>query len=163
MQALALLAGNAVGWTAIASEVDVFCAQQGSGYVSLLTFTGTVTTNPLMTPCFWGSIVFVITFAWTLSLLLEKNKSKIHASQKKLVYLLGGGTVFALLNNVPVFYNFFTKPKSTGLSCSANAINNPFLTSCFLGLCAFAIAFIFGLLALKQGIKNQTSKHTDFK
>lgn len=148
LQALALLAGNVIGWSTISKEVNTFCDEAGGGFGSLLTFSGTVTTNPLLTPCFWGSIVFLITLAWTLTLILEKNKDKILKSHKKLVYLLGGGTVFALVNNIPVFYNYYTKPPGSTVSCSADRVLNPFATSCFLGLAAFFAAFICSLLAL---------------
>lgn len=138
-----------VGWSTIVREVDTFCDQQGGGLGSLLTFSGTATTNPLITPCFWGSIVFLITLAWTLTLILEKDKSKITASQKKLVYVLGGSTLFAFVNNIPIFYNFMTKPKGSGLSCSADIVSNPFLTSCFYGFASFLAALICGFMAMK--------------
>lgn len=151
LQAVALLIGNIVGWTTISREVQIFCDQQSGGWGALLTFSGTTTTNPLITPCFWGSVIFIITLAWTLSIIFEKQKKEIATNQKRLVYVLGGGTAFALLNNIPIFYKYFTRPSpATGqVSCSADVVSNPLLTSCFLGFIAFLAAFICSMLAKK--------------
>lgn len=143
LQATSLLAGNIVGWSTISKEVNTFCGQEGSGYWSLLTFRGTLTTNPLVTPCFWRSIVFVITLIWTINLILEKNTNKTVRSLNRLVYLLGGGTLFAFVNNLPVFYTFYTKSTASTLSCSADKVINPFTTSCFFGFIAFFAGFYF--------------------
>jgi hypothetical protein len=147
MQAVALAAGNYVGWTTILKEVNTYCGERGRGLWSLTDFTGGLTRNPLASACFWGSIVFLVAFAWTVSLLIEKSPEKLQLNVRRLWWLLLGGTLFALANNVPVVYKFYTRPVGTFSSCSAGAVTNPYLTSCFLGFCAFLAAFIIAIFA----------------
>lgn len=150
LQAVTLAAGNYVGWTTIFSEVNTYCDQRGGSLWALTDFGGNLTTNPLLSACFWGSIVFVIAFAWTVSLLLEKDTQKVTSQLKKLWWLLLAGTIFALANNIPVLYNFYTKPVGSFGSCSANVVTNPYLTSCFLGFSAFLLAFVFATFAKRM-------------
>jgi hypothetical protein len=147
LQAVALAAGNYVGWSTIIREVDIYCSQTGRGLWGLTDFSGGLTSNPLISPCFWGSIVFLIALAWTLSLLLEKKTKQLQINIHRLWWLLLGGTIFALANNVPVIYKFYTRPTGSFKSCSADAVTNPFFTSCFLGFSAFLAAFVFVIFA----------------
>ena len=146
LQALALVWGNFVGWTTIFRDVQIFCTNEAKGLEALLSFTGNVTTNPLLTPCFWGTLSFTLSLAWTIRLLLTKNEEKRRNEYKKLLILLIASTLFALVNNVPLFYRFYTTPKGTATSCSpGKLLTNPFLTSCFFGLSAFTLATLSAL------------------
>lgn len=146
LQMLALLAGNYVGWSTIFKEVDTYCDMKGGGLNTLFDFSGTVTSNPLLSACFWGSMVFVIALGWTIGILLEKDTEKARKNLLRLWWLLLAGTIFAAANNVPIFYNFYTKPDAI-TACSGGIITNPFATSCFLGFSAFFTAFVFATLA----------------
>lgn len=147
LQVVALAAGNFVGWTTISREVDTFCAAQGSGLWGLTDFSGTAVRNPVASACFWGSIVFALSFAWTVWVLLSGVEA-VRANVRRLWWVLLGGTIFALANNVPIFYRFYTQPKGGVVSaCTTTSITNPFATSCFLGFSAFAAAFLFASLA----------------
>jgi hypothetical protein len=147
LQAVALAAGNYVGWSTIFREVNTFCNARGGSLWSLKDFTGTATTNPLISPCFWGSIVFLLALAWTINLLMEKSAKKVKSQLRKMWWLLLGGTLFALVNNIPIIYKFYTHPIGSVASCSAGVVTNPYLTSCFLGFSAFLLAFVFATLA----------------
>lgn len=146
LQALALAWGNFVGWSTIVHDVRIFCTNEAKGLDALLSFNGTVTTNPLLTPCFWGTLSFSFCFIWTIRLLLLKDDAKRRAEHKTLFYVLVGSTLFAMINNVPLFYRFYTTPKGTATSCSpGKLLTNPFATSCFYGLSAFTLATLSGL------------------
>lgn len=146
IQALALLWGNFVGWSTIFKDVQIFCTNEAKGLEALLSFTGNVTTNPLLTPCFWGTLSFTFSLLWTVRLLMMKDEQKLLNEYKKLLILLVASTLFALVNNVPLFYKFYTTPKGTATSCSpGKLLTNPFLTSCFFGLSAFALATLAAL------------------
>lgn len=147
LQAAALLGGNIVGWTTISKEVDRFCGAQGGGFWQLTAFTGTAIKNPLLTPCFWGSVVFLISLAWTISLLMEKDTARLARQLNMLWWLLAAGVLFALANNILPIYRHYTRPAGGLISCSGNLVTNPYLTSCFLGFSAFLLAFIFASLA----------------
>jgi len=153
LQAVALAVGNYVGWSTIVKEVDIYCDQNGGGFWNLTDFSGGLTGNPLVSACFWGSVVFLIALAWTLSLLFEKSTKKLQVNIKRLWWLLLGGTLFALANNIPVIYKFYTRPVGSVSSCSAEAVTNPFLTSCFMGFGAFLAAFIFVIFAKRLANK----------
>lgn len=148
-QLAALMAGNYVGWSTIFKEIRSYCESEGGRFGALLSFSGTAEKNPLLTPCFWGSIAFLIAFAWTISIIMEKEQNKKQSSHKKIVILLAGGTLFALVNNLPIFYKYLTQPKGQILSCSADKITNPWVTSCFLGFTAFALSLLASVLAMK--------------
>jgi hypothetical protein len=146
LQALALGWGNYVGWSTIYRDVQVFCTNEAKGLDALLSFNGTVTTNPLTTPCFWGTLAFAVALIWTVRLLFMKDLKKVKHEYKKLFILLVVGTIFALVNNVPLFYKFYTTPKGTATSCSpGKLLTNPFITSCFFGLSAFSLSVLSGL------------------
>ncbi len=146
IQILALIGGNYVGWSTIFGEVQSFCDQEGKGLSSLLIIEGTYSSNPLLSPCFWGSIAFLFALIWSLSIAFSKNPKKTKSSARHLSWLLIGGTVFAFANNLPIFYRFFTSPIGEAVSCSGNLDRNPLLTRCFLGFSAFLIATISALL-----------------
>ena len=146
LQIIALLWGNFVGWITIFRDVQIFCTNEAKGLEALISFSGNVTTNPLLTPCFWGTISFTISLLWSIRLLLMKNEERRSSEYKKLLILLAASTLFALVNNVPLFYRFYTTPKGTSTSCSpGKLLTNPFLTSCFFGLSAFTLSTLAAL------------------
>lgn len=151
VQLVFLLGGNYVGWSTIISEVNFYCLNEAKGLEALLSFSGTVTTNPLLSPCFWGSIVFAVAAVWTIRLLVMKDKAKLAKEHKQLCMLLLAGTVFAVANNIPLFYRYLTTPKGTATSCSpGKLLTNPFMTSCFYGFSAFAGATLAGFIGRKS-------------
>ena len=156
LQAAALLAGNYVGWTTIFKEARAYCDQFDGSLWRLTDFSGTVTGNPLLTPCFWGSIVFVISLVWTLWILFAKSSEAVRTGVSRLWWLLLVGVIFAAANNVPIFYNFYTRPRGSFVSCSADLVTNPYLTSCFLGFSAFLAAFVFATMT-RHYLSRQTT------
>jgi hypothetical protein len=143
LQAVALAAGNYVGWTTIAREITAYCNQFDGSLWRLTDFSGNLTDNPLTSACFWGSVAFAVSLVWTVWVIFMKDIEKVKAHVSRLWWLLLGGTLFALANNIPILYNFYTHPGGASSACSAGLITNPYLTSCFLGFIAFLTAFIF--------------------
>lgn len=147
LQLFFLVWGNYVGWSTIYSDIQFFCLNEAKGLDALLSFSGTVTTNPLLSPCFWGTLSFTFSLLWTARLLILKDEKQRAKEYKTLLYVLAGSTMFALINNIPLFYRFYTTPKGTATSCSpGKLLTNPFATSCFYGLSAFAGATLSALL-----------------
>lgn len=143
LQALALAAGNYVGWITIFKEIGVYCGTQDGGLWALISFSGDNATNPLLSACFWGSLVFLIALIWTARLFFEKNVQKFKLQMRRLWWLLLAGSLFALANNIPLFYKFYTQSSGNVGACSADTVTNPYLTSCFLGFAAFLLATVF--------------------
>lgn len=151
IQLLFLLWGNYVGWSTIISDVNYYCLNEAKGLEALLSFNGTVTTNPLLSPCFWGTLVFSAAAIWTVRLLIMKDDTQRRREHGWLLTLLLAGTAFAFVNNVPLFYKFYTAPKGTATSCSpGKLLTNPFATSCFYGLSAFAGATLTSWLGQQR-------------
>lgn len=156
VQLLALLWGNYVGWSTIISDINYYCLNEAKGLEALLSFSGTVTTNPLLSPCFWGTLVFGAATIWTVRLLILKDDTKRAREYRQLLLLLVAGTLFAAINNVPLFYRFYTTPKGTAASCSVGKLlTNPFMTSCFYGFSAFAGATIAALIGSRRSKPQQ--------
>lgn len=150
IQLLFLLWGNYVGWSTIISDVNYYCLNEAKGLEALLSFSGTVTTNPLLSPCFWGTLVFSAAAIWTVRLLIMKDDVQRRREHGWLLTLLLAGSAFALVNNIPLFYKFYTTPKGTATSCSpGKLLTNPFSTSCFFGLSAFVGATLSSWLGQK--------------
>lgn len=148
LQAGALLWGNYVGWSTIYREVQHYCTVESRGLEALLSFSGTATTNPLLTPCFWGTLVFSAALIWTLRIIFTSAFEQQVSELKRLWFLLLAGTLFALVNNIPLFYNYITKPETAGNTCSTDKfLTNPFLSSCFLGFSAFLLASVMAYFA----------------
>ena len=147
----ALVGGNIVGWGTTFIEVKNYCDELGFG--ALTDFSGDLVENPLLTPCFWGSIVFAISLAWAIKLWREKDIAKFKAQFRWLLLLLIAGTLFAAVNNYPIFDQFYTDPDSA-VSCSNGKVSSPFLTSCFFGFAAYFTAMLAGFAADKTTPKD---------
>lgn len=159
LQALALTIGSIIGWVTVVREIDYFCDVQGTGLTGITSFTGNITTNPIATPCFWGSIAFVVALVWTIYLLLQHDRAKLIWHQTRLIWLLAGSTIFALSNNLYTFYKYYSQSTGTDyFGCSIDNIGNPFVTACNAGFLAFLLALIFGYLNLKFLKKGSTSR-----
>lgn len=150
-QLVALIAGTTIGWWSVAAEVKSFCAAEGGGLTKLTSFSGTVETNPLLTPCFYGSIVFLVSLIWTLAIINNKTKDWRLRQQSRLVKLLWFGAIFALVNNIVTFWKFYGDTDSgPPLGCDPDKITNPYWTACFMGLVAFTAASIAGSMYLRS-------------
>ena len=86
--------------------------------------------NPVLTPCFYGAIAFVI------ALVLSVRKL-----EKPLYVLLIGGTIFAWSNFGYEVYKFYA---TIGIktSCSGVITENVFSTPCFYGALIYLLALI---------------------
>lgn len=86
--------------------------------------------NPVMTPCFYGAIAFVI----ALILSIKKRGEALYL-------LLIGGTIFAWSNFAYEVYKFYA---TTGVktSCAGVITDNVFTTPCFYGACIYLLALI---------------------
>lgn len=146
IQAVFLAIGSVVGWMSVISEVQSFCQVEGVGLGGLFTSTGTFATNPLLQPCFWGSLAFTGIFIWTVLVLMSRSES-YKKSLRQMKWVLLGATLFALFNNVMPIYNFITSQTSEPDGFACPSTGNPFQSACFFGLLAFALAFSANMLA----------------
>ncbi len=155
-QTLALVVGGFIGWREVFSDFGVYCNQEGVSVRSLTSFSGEFTTNPLFTPCFWGSVAFIIAFVWSVKILLNKKKKSQRESEKKLTWLLIGSVIFAWVNTAYTFYKYYSREAGTGhFGCPIEKIDNPLTTACFQGATAFLVVLVFALIYLKTTKKKR--------
>ena len=93
--------------------------------------------NPLLTPCFWGFVVFLITFVWSIILRINYNK----ASQYKLIWLIALGAVFAWGNYGYELGRLYHN-QVCNLGCAPGYFGIPQFTSCVVGAIIFTFALI---------------------
>lgn len=98
-------------------------------YGTLLKFTQTIFPNPLITPCFYGGLAFLLSISFVY---------KKHTSTK---ILLTASVIFAWGNwtwGILQHYIF----KSDTFTCSGSSVDNPFITPCFIGALFFSSALV---------------------
>lgn len=96
----------------------------------------TSASNPLLTPCLYGSLAFLVALVWSVYLHIEPNE----ASEKWLGRLLVFGIAFATLVVSYECADYFGLFKfGVPFVCSPGV--NPVYTACFRGLIFFIAAF----------------------
>ncbi len=93
--------------------------------------------NPLLTPCFWGFVVFIIACIWSIALRINYSK----ASQYKLVWLIAVGAVFAWGNYGYELGRLYHN-QVCNLGCAPGYFGIPQFTSCVVGATIFTLALI---------------------
>ena len=144
IQSLILSGGVVFAWFTVFGDFGRFF---NAGH-TITTLTGCTPPNPLITPCFYGAIAFLIALGWSINILLANDNKKAR-SQKKLNYLLIAGTLFAWGNVAYEFYKFFKATTEEYIGCSGQLVSHPFETACFIGASIYLLALITSLIILK--------------
>ena len=154
LQTITLAVGSFIGWREVIAEVNYYCDANAFGIGGLTSFSGTLTTNPILTPCFWGSIAFVIALVWSLMILFNKSVKWQKVQMRNIFWLLLGATIFAWTNTSYTFYKYYAdNPGIPYFGCPAERIDNPFTTACFMGATAFLVALIINIFYKRKYIK----------
>lgn len=101
--------------------------------------------NPLLTPCFYGLLVFAATFVWTLMLRAHYNA----VSQYRLVWLLALGAMFAWGNYAYEMAQIYGG-KVCNLGCTAGYFGMPWFVSCLVGAVLFTLTLVIALAVRRQ-------------
>jgi hypothetical protein len=96
--------------------------------------------NPLLTPCFWGLVVFLLALIWTVTLRMNYSK----ASQYKLIWLIAAGAIFAWGNYGYELARIYGG-KVCNLGCTAGYFGMPWFVSCLVGAAIFTLTLITAL------------------
>lgn len=137
LQSSLLLFGTFFSWYTVANDYLRFVNNNG--------------VNPLITPCFYGAIGFLLFYLYSLFIYFApENKRKKH--QKILMILLIGGTIFGWTNFTIELCSFYIFKNPT--SCSGASTISPFLTACFYGSVIYLLSlsasiFTFKILSTK--------------
>ncbi len=146
--ALLTLAGAAFAGGSVTRDFVAFYGYEGT----LFKIADCVTPNPVTRPCFYGSLAFVVAFAWTLSLLRAPAPAR---GLRWLTLFLVGCVLFALGNLSVELYSFYAAPAGSAIGCSGVVIQNPYATPCFVGSTLFVASLATSLLALRFGRRTQ--------
>ena len=138
-----LTLGSTYAWYANITKIVAFYDVYGT----FARFQNTTLPNPLITPCFYGGIAFLI--ALWLSL---RNSKYLHL-------LLMASTLFAWGNWSWGIVQYSILKSSDTIFCSGTSASNPFLTPCFIGASFFTSALIISHKG-KRLAKATSSNHT---
>lgn len=143
LQAVILLGGVIFSWRALFLQFNAFYAIYGD----ILRVKDCVIPNPITTPCFYGSVAFIVALAWAVVLLRIRSEKSLRYLRNFLIF----GVCFALAalayEAVQYYYPSFSGPK---ISC--NPGEHPLKTPCFSGLLFFVMAAFTSVLANKSEI-----------
>jgi hypothetical protein len=153
LQAATLLLGSLFAWTTVLVELDGYVQAGGA----LLALGHGAVRNPLVTPCFYGAILFLVAFAWALDA-LQAGRARRPRIERQLQWMLLAGTVFAWGNFAFEVYRHFRPGPKGFLGCTA-AGTHPLLTPCFVGATIYLIAFLLSRVAFRAiRLQMQTSQ-----
>lgn len=135
-QTIVLAGGMLFAWGTVVLDFRRY-AQAGG---ALTRFGGTQFPNPLLTPCFYGAILFLIALAWAVTLPRQARDTQ-RRSQGQLVGMLIVGTLFAWGNFAIELVRYCAREEGAAyLSCSGTVAAHPVFTPCFVGAVLYATA-----------------------
>ena len=140
LQATLLTGGTIFAWYTVFGDFDRFFSANGK----IFQFSGCQFPNPLATPCFYGSIAFVI----ALALAFQIFANPVFKTQKYLSILLFSGTIFAWSMVAKEFYKFSQIKSGAYIGCTGLSASSPIHTPCFTGASIFLVAFLLSLIIL---------------
>lgn len=148
LQLIILVLGTLFAFYTVYTDFTNFYAYEGT----LLKIKDCVVPNPVTTPCFYGAFAFLASLIWSTWIYLAKDVQAKFNNQKKLLFLLGFGVVFAWSNFSYELYKFLTLEAGAYVGCSSSKglAHTPFTTPCFYGAVLFLLSFLAGLLAFKK-------------
>jgi hypothetical protein len=141
---LVLLAGVIFAFVTLVGEFRYFYDLEGT----IWKFTDCATTNPFLTPCFFGAIAFVIALVWSALNAFKLNGEKQIQQYKYLSFLLAGGTLFAWGNFAITVVKYYQD--AGNIACGVVPIENPLQSSCFVGALIYTIAFAVCLILRRK-------------
>jgi hypothetical protein len=146
VQVAVLAIGTSFSWITLVFDYRRFFASGGH----VLGISGCAVTNPIITPCFYGALAFLVAFAWALAILRSAPEAVLKR-QRGLHLLLAAGTVFAWGNFAYEVYRFMQpQPAASAFSCPAGeAAVNPLMTPCFYGALIFLTALVVSVLIVR--------------
>jgi len=145
LQTLTLAGGSIFAWYTVFGDFSRFFSAGGR----ITQFSGCQFPNPLITPCFYGAIAFLIALGWSI-FILQNPENKKRISQKRLNWLLLAGTLFAWSMVAKEFYKYFTPHTGAYIGCSGLPTQNPVFTPCLTGASIYLISLILSIFILRK-------------
>jgi hypothetical protein len=116
---------------------------------SVFELSGCAVANPVLTPCFYGALAFLIAFVWAL-MQLQLAPEAMARRQRRLNGLLAAGTVFAWGNFAYELYLYSTQ-RSSAFSCPppGEVAAHPTMMPCYYGAWIFFVALAISRMILR--------------
>ena len=142
-QVWVLVAGSLFAWYTVYVDFARFYGIEGT----LLKIKDCAVPNPVVTPCFYGAIAFILALAWSIKIYKSAADQQI-ICEKKLRWLLVASVLFAWGNFVYIFTKFYQAGFNPTAGCSGVVTTSPFLTPCFFGMLFFILALIIAIIII---------------
>lgn len=136
-QVIILLAGTLFAWYTIIIDFLRFYDIEGT----IFRVQDCAFPNPVVTPCFWGALAFLIALIWAIKI-KKFDIPKQKKQQKFLIWFLIAGNIFAWSNFTYGLVKFLLNQGEPTIGCSGQLVSNPLMTPCFWG----ATLFLLGLI-----------------
>lgn len=136
-----LLLGVFVSWTTTIQAFINFYNLEGT----IFKIKDCVIPNPIVTPCFWGSLAFAGGLVWAY----KKYKSEKVTSEKYFFYFMIAANIFAWSNFAIELKGITPEPGALVAPCPTTA-TSPFLSACFFGSVLFTLSLIATYLLYKK-------------
>lgn len=131
-QSFFLFIGTLFAWSTVVSDFIRFAGGNG--------------VNPVITPCFYGAIGFLVFYIYSLFIYFA-NITQQKKNQKILVAFLVAGTLFGWGNFILEICRFYWYNNPT--SCSGVSIETPFATPCFYGSVLYLLSLAASFVTLQ--------------
>ncbi len=145
-QVAVLALGTGFSWITLLFDYRRFIAAGGH----MLELSGCAVANPVVTPCFYGALAFLVAFVWALTI-LRSAPGAVRNRQHKLQFLLAAGTAFAWGNFAYEVYRFMQpQPPASAFRCPPGAVAvHPLMLPCFYGAIIFLMALACSVLIIR--------------
>src|SRR5512144_2720715 len=146
VQAAVLALGTLFSWLTLVFDYRRYFAAGGQ----VLELSACAVANPLVTPCFYGALAFLLAFAWAIAI-LRSAPGTVAKRQGHLQWLLVAGTLFAWGNFAYLAHRFLQpQPAASAFSCPpGEQAANPLTAPCFYGALIFSAALVVSVLILR--------------
>lgn len=145
IQILALVVGSIIAWSTVIKNFINFYQVEGT----LFKVMDCNFTNPVLTPCFWGAIAFIIALIWAVSLYTKRGQANQTKQQWWLFLLLIASTIFGWANVVYEEWQIILAHGGAVTGCSGT-MTSITQSSCMYGSIMFLIAMVATWMIIKK-------------
>ena len=146
-QTFILATGVIYSWSRVVIQFQTFIAKYGT----IFRIKDCTYPNPMVTACFYGAVAFLLAFAWSMKIYLDKEPKLI--CEKRLRWFLLFGVCFAASVLTFEFLLFYKVIKLSGpiIACSPGVF--PLKTPCFVGMNLFLVGYLLAVFITRKANK----------
>lgn len=143
-QSLLLFGGMVFAWSNLISQFTHFYTLYGT----LFKVAGCTIPNPFLTPCFFGSVGFLIAVFWSVN--VYQIPSRIGERRlRNFLTFCSVFAVFAVVYEMAEYYHWISSAVS--ISCTPGI--SPFVSPCFFGTLIFIVVTALAFFIVRRDIE----------